>query len=300
MNRSKEEKKAENQKKVEAFRRDQWKYDLLESAVGKASIPLLTPTSRGAALEPISSGVVTKLRDRVFIFTALHSLKWLTEKPVFLPIRDGSIIQIEGTAHGKTKDDAGVFHVENKNLDPILDIAIPGGAVFAQSEILSDNLLLYGFPAREYSRDAKVQKVDCPPRMFQMKGLKGKAYRRLKRDPKDYILINWPNKVLGSQGFVGSPDLKGMSGCGVWYNPFVNRRPLSLHAADPMPRLVGIFIEQWRDRAMLIATNVQHHVEIVWMAYPELLERYREDIMRTIGQRRQLEEVVLDQEFWRR
>ncbi len=169
-----------------------------------------------------------------------------------------------------------------------------------QTNVLNDNLILYGFPAREYTRDAKAGIVNCPPQMFQMKGLVAKAYKRHQRDPKDYVLINWPNKLFGPKGIVGSPDLKGMSGCGVWYHPLVNARPLSLHAADPMPRLVGIFIEQWRDKAMLIATNVHHHAEIVWRAYPELLERYRADMIRRIAERNDLEQAFPDQEFWRR
>ncbi len=297
---SKEEKKIATARRLERLLLDDWKHKLSESFVGAASIPLLTPTSRGSALEPISSAVVMKLRDHVFIFTAVHSLKYLAEKPVFIPIRDGSLVQIEGQAHGKTSEDAGVFRVENKDLDPILDIAVPGGAVFAQTNILTDHLTVYGYPAREYSRDAKAGWIDTPPRAYQMSGLKEKAYMRRKRNPADYILINWPKKVLGPKGLVGSPDLRGMSGAGVWYNPFVNSRPLSLHAAGPAPRLVGIFIEQWRERAMLVATNVRHHVEIVWSAYPYLLDRYREDMKREVAEQAELEELVPPSEFWRR
>ena len=119
-------------------------------------------------------------------------------------------MQIEGTAHGNRNLDAAVFNIENKDLAPFEDIALPGGVVFMQSDVLKNRLVLYGYPARECKRERGT--ISCPPRQFEMRGKSEQVYKRAKRSPNNHILLNWPNKVLGVNGLVGSPSLAGMSG----------------------------------------------------------------------------------------
>jgi hypothetical protein len=290
MGRSKAEKQAATRRRVESLRQNQWKYDFLEGLIRFASVPLLVPTTRRASLEPLASGVLIKIDGRVFIFTASHVLEDLKGQPIFIPVRNGLIVEVEGTGRGNRAIDAGVFTVENKDLEPFLDIALPAGIVFAQSDVLEDRLILYGYPAREYKRNGKV--IDCPPRQYQMTGKPASAYCRLERSPASHILMNWPNKVIGPRGIVGSPSLAGMSGCGVWFVPHITARPLSIHAPQPHPCLVGVFIEQRKNEAMLIATNVSHYVQIVWAACPDILEKYRETYRTRIAEMHTLETIL--------
>ncbi len=60
---------------------------------------------------------------------------------------------VGGWGHGSTVLDAGVFHVGNSDLSPFLDAALPGGAVFAQLEVLEDHLALFGHPVNPIPKD---------------------------------------------------------------------------------------------------------------------------------------------------
>jgi hypothetical protein len=285
----KEEKKNDTVQRIAAVRRSQWKYEFLRQVIRGASIPLLTPTSRRTAFEPIGSGVLIKKRGHVFICTAQHVLQRFVGSPIFIPTGGGLLVQIEGHGHGNSVHDAGVLHVENKDLRPLLEVALPAGAIFLQSKVLRHNLVLHGYRANQYHRDATTKTVSCPSHNYQLTGLREKAYKRADRSPANHILMYWPNKLLGPNGCVGSHELAGMSGCGVWFVPQVNREPLSIHALDQLPRLVGIFIEQRRDQAMVVATNICRHAEIIRAAYPDLRERDREHYERRIEEMERLE-----------
>lgn len=287
MRRDKTDRQKVVERQIESVRQKQWKYQFLGGIIRHASVPLLIQTPRGNSFELIASGVLTKIAGHVFLLTAGHALESLRSHDIFIPVRDGRILPIGGSAHGSRALDAGILHLENPDLSPYLDIALPSGVVFAQSNILEDRLVLSGYPARNFRRNGKV--ASCDPAIYEVKGKPESAYRRFGRDPAKHILMEWNKKVYGPQGIVRSPSLAAMSGCGVWFVPTVTSRPLSIHAPGPLPRLIGIFIEQRRRDAMLVATNVDVHVRAVWEAYPQILDLYRETYKALAKDRSELE-----------
>jgi hypothetical protein len=287
MRRDKTERQKMVERQIEFVRQNQWKYQFLEGIIRHASVPLLIQTPRGNSFELIASGVLKKIAGHVFLFTAGHALETLRGHDIFIPVRDGRILPIGGSAYGSRALDAGILHLENPDLTPFLDIALPAGMVFAQSNILEDRLVLSGYPARNFRRKGK--NASCDPGIYEVKGKPESAYRRVDRDPAKHILMEWNKKIHAPQGVVRSPSLAAMSGCGVWFVPPITSRPLSIHAPGPLPRLMGIFTEQRRRDAMLVATNVDVHVRVVWEAYPQILDLYAETYKALVKERSEAE-----------
>jgi hypothetical protein len=250
MKRIRQARREESRRRIEWVEARQPLFEPLTRIAGKATVPLLK--DQKGTLVHVGTGVLTKLRDHVFIFTAQHVLKDLAGNDIYAPI-NGKIMPVGGWGHGSTTLDAGILHVENPDLNPFLDAAIPVGAVFAQSEILGDRLALFGHPAKPIPKNGAAT-------IYQLRGKNAAFYKRLNLSPDLNILLNYPKKVIGPHGSVRYPPLEGMSGSGLWFAPQVTSKALSVHAPGPLPRLVGIFIEQRRRDACLVATNVNHHV----------------------------------------
>lgn len=277
--------KEQSRRRIDYVAARQPLFEPLTTIAGKATIPLLKDEK--GALVHVGTGVLTKLRDHVFIFTAQHVLKDLAGYNVYTPL-DGKIMPLEGWGHGSTALDAGIFHVENPDLNPFLDAAVPGGAVFSQSDILEDRLAIFGHPAKPVYKNGGAT-------IYQLRGKSAAFYKRFDLTPDTNILLNYPKKVTGPHGSIRYPPLEGMSGSGLWFAPQLTARALSIHASGPLPRLVGIFTEQRKRDNCLVATNVQHHVMFVWQKFPFLLERYRAEYVRLIDERLQFEkELGLD------
>lgn len=118
----------------------------LPREVTDASIPLLAAAPDGNGLEALGSGVLLRSQGKVVIFTALHVLAALRGKDLVVPVRGGKLVQVGGYANGSTKMDVAIFDIRNPDLAPFRDIALPGGVVFQQSEILDGRrLLLHGY-----------------------------------------------------------------------------------------------------------------------------------------------------------
>ena len=257
-------------------------FEPLTRYAGRATLRLLKDEK--GTLVHVGTGVLTKLRDHVFILTAQHVLKDLAGFDVYTPIA-GKIMSLGGWGHGSTVLDAGIFHVENPDLSSFLDAALPGGAVFAQSDVLGDRLALFGHPANPIPKDGAAT-------IYQLRGKALPFYKRLNFNPQTNILLNYPKKVIGPHGSVRYPPLEGMSGSGLWFAPQLTERAISIHAPGPLPRLVGVFTAQRRRDNCLVATNVQHHVMCIWQRFPFLLERYRAEYERLNRERQQFEKKL--------
>ena len=271
MSRSREKARAKTERNRARLRENQWRFDAVGQVVGAATVPLLTPCSDGN-VEPIASGVLTKTYGDVFLFTAAHALKDLEGRPVLIPGRDGKFLLVAGRAVGD-KLDAGVVKIEREDMAPLLDIALPGGMVFMQGDVLTDHLSLYGYAARAF----KIGEFgpEHPAYHYRLEGKQAHKYQRLGYSPQDHILLSWHKEILGHQVRERRPNMAGMSGSGVWFSPLITGRTIADHVQDPLPRLVGIFIEAKPRDSMLVATNVSHHVKLVCAAYPEIGERFR-------------------------
>ncbi len=278
--------KEESKRRIDYVAARQPLVEPLTKVAGKATVPLLR--NEKGTLAHVGTGVLTKLRDHVFIFTAQHVLRDLVGYDVYTPLGD-KIMSVEGETHGSTALDAGIIHVENPDLNPFLDAAIPGGVVFSQSEILEDRLALFGRPANPIPKNGAAT-------IYQLRGKDPAFYKGLNLSPDTNILLNYPKKVIGPHSSIHYPPLEGMSGSGVWFAPQLTDRALSIHASGPLPRLVGIFTTQRKRDACLVATNVRHHVRCVWHHFPFLLERYQAEYAKRNDEQQRLErELGLDE-----
>jgi hypothetical protein len=234
--------KKQKQKKVadqiDSVRRSQWKFNLAKTAVAHASVPLMVKASGSHSYDLIASGVLINILDHVFLFTAGHALEALKDSSIFVPIRDGRILEIGGAGRISPKLDAGILHLEVQYLDQFRDVALPAGLVYATELLIPDPLILYGYPARNFKRKGKV--ASCVPGFYLMTTRTESVYKRLRYDPRDHILLDWPKKLFGPHALVRSHSLAAMSGCGVWLIP----QPGSPHLKhstlfpSPLPKLV--------------------------------------------------------------
>jgi hypothetical protein len=277
-------------RQIASVRQGQTKNDVLLEVTRYATVPLLTPTSRGGSYELLASGVLIKNSGHVFLNTAAHVLRAFSNREIVIPVRNGQLISLVGDGHGNEAFDAGILDIKNSDLAPLLDIALPAGVTFAQNELLLDRLVIYGFPARNFHRNGKI--VGAHPGIFALRGKEASAYSGMNKTLNDFIIMNWPKKIYGPTAVVRSPSLAGMSGCGVWYVPQQTSKQLSIHAPGPMPRLIGIVIEQRRRHAAVVATNIRHHIELKYRHFPEILEAARSTYVARIAERLRVEENV--------
>jgi hypothetical protein len=111
-----------------------------------------------------------------------------------------------------------------------------------------------GYPRRAVRREGRVLIHDL--RFMVLTGQPIGLYEKLGLRPPEHIVMEFGKRVIGPKGFAQVPAIRGMSGGGVWIFPALEKSP-------PRKKLVGIFVEARKKKAVTIATSISVHLSLI-------------------------------------
>jgi len=263
--------------------------DLAEDRVNEAAAvlrgrirPVVVPTA-GSKPNAVGSCVLLKVAGRAFCVSAAHVFDQVIRAGgggVFL--QDGRIARFDAAfftteipASGRRLDDrfdVGITELSNGiNLEESRSFLTIGD--LAQEEVNAPRGLyfLFGYPvSRTGLKKNQIGRDVFRENLSRFFGFEPDAHAfegmGITRDT--HVLVHVDRRTSDSQKRQpDGPELRGMSGGGMWRLPPVTDRI----AEDQRPKLVAIFIEDPDENgARLLGTRIGVAVELLRLAFPEL------------------------------
>jgi len=234
---------------------------------------------QGDELKQDRTGVLLQISDDHFFITAAHYLDGITKHDIPCFIATGS----DGQSPIPLDDVHGVV------TDPLLDIA-----VIHLSEGISDSLaqhkrflrmcdldlvatssvgiyMVFGYPLAWSDSDKQTQSIFSCPLRYGTLLYDGPPASDSNYTPEKHILLGYdqiPVEVMHC-GTVTPPDVKGMSGCGIWR--LAQSRPGLFESWMPSERrLVGIQHAWHASKGYLKGTWIKHAIHVIYQQFSEL------------------------------
>jgi hypothetical protein len=227
------------------------------------------------------SGVLLKIETRAFILTAGHVVKVLSD-----PKNEGASLWVASMGPLQVPmyqlDPSEIAYTPNEDYDiAIIPLSEYQGKALSQakrflrlSELERDQDLLQGaycvlgFPAKHNTPDYETRIIDVTPFMYTSMLDSG----ALDAKAGVTIALKWTKTVIrdAQQNEIRMPELKGISGCGIWRLFVTDKHGDRLSKWSPdLIRLVGIE-HHTATRKRIKGTIVAHTLAAIASRYPEL------------------------------
>jgi hypothetical protein len=260
--------------------------------VENAIIPIYTiPKTKGhlkkkKKFEQIGSGILVKIKDSYFVFTAEHVFKDTGEYAIAIGAGDGSPIQqFNGNRYSsknpnKTEKDiydAAVYHIEEN---------LPEN--FKNKCISLDQLDLNGYDSekpiylisgfRVKDSNTKGNSVSSKRKSFTSIEFAEEEYSSFKFPLESHIILAYEDQMLIDNNWKMTPRPRGMSGGGIIKVLGTTTSKVENNQMEFKQVLSAITIEQHREKhnqpSILIGTRLKVHLGLIYQFLPELLDEF--------------------------
>ncbi|MEM5548800.1 hypothetical protein [Pseudoalteromonas fuliginea] len=256
-----------------------------EQRVENSVLPIYHTLKSDTKPEQIGSGVVVKISDEYFIFSASHVFDVIGKFSLLIGLGGGEkLVQFPGErfstkrgVSGNHRDDpidASVFHIQDGPTEKLSDIALTIEDLETDYQDDSKNVhMAAGFRVKKSNTQGNQAngKRECFPSVEYGK----KEYSILKIDRENQIALAFENQVLMNGNWQTSPKPTGISGGAIIKVCGVSMTPPFKSVAEPKQKLVGITIEQRREKhrkpGALIGTRISVHLSLIHKYLPEVL-----------------------------
>lgn len=261
----------------------------MEQTVEKAIIPIYYIPKRKAHEKPktkpeqFGTGVLVRIKDQYFIFSATHVFHEFEGKAVLVGIgKNEPIEQIGGErfSTGNLKSnkidlyDATVFHIQTNITEKLKKLAITlEDFDFKGYDSEIPVFMIAGYLAKESNTSGN--QIKSKSKNFSTVEIKD--YNEYGYDKESQIVLAFENQVLIDNQWKTSPKPKGMSG-GAIIKAQGTSMNIDLKAQTRKPKrqlLSAITIEQHRDKGdklgFLLGTRINVHLGLIYK-FLELLE----------------------------
>jgi len=260
--------------------------------VEKAIIPIYTipktkeHLKKKKKFEQIGSGILIKIKDSYFVFTAEHVFEDTGEYAIAIGAGDGSPIQqFEGSRYSSKnpnkikKDiyDAAVYHIE---------VELPEN--FKSKSITLDQIdldgydsekpvfLISGFRVKDSNTEGNA--VRSKRKSFTTIEFKEEEYSSFKFPIESHIVLAYEDQMLVDNNWKMTPRPKGMSGGGIIKIIGTTTSKVSNKEIGFKQVLSAITIEQHREihnqPGKLIGTRLNVHLGLIYQFFPELVNDF--------------------------
>jgi len=277
---------------IELSQRSSFKALEAKQTVESAVIPIYGFRKRKAherkspKQEQIASGVLVKIKDEYFIFSATHVFWDFGDKALITGPMDGNLTeQIAGErfSTGKIdnpkadKYDASVYHIQSKLSDDLKGLAIGLEKFdFTGIDKTKNVFLAAGFRVKKSNTVAK--NIYSKREAFPTLEFDEKDYRIYGVDFNSQILLAWEDQVLVDKKWQTSPIPKGLSGGAIIKVIGTNLLPIERTDEKVEQKLSAITIEQHRKKGNkighLIGTRINVHLGLIHQFLPGLLDDF--------------------------
>ncbi|WP_214845439.1 hypothetical protein [Exiguobacterium sp. S90] len=275
----------------------QQQYMSVKQTVEKAIIPIYhIPLNKKVPIQ-IATGVLVKIRNEYFLFSASHVFDDIGEKAILTSSGPGigsKIIELAGERYSSPKGpdgthlndpiDASVYHIKTKLPKTLKKLAIGENHLLRNNDFQLYNhhpfYIAAGFRAKKSNTANNIVKSKAEGFLFLE--AKEESYQKHKLDNINHICLSYPDQFLVDGESKISPTPKGFSGGGII--GFVSASkdiPLSQVSKMCQQKLIAITIEQRRgdklNEGILIGTKIEIFMYLVDMCFLDLLDVSRKN-----------------------
>jgi len=236
--------------------------------------------------EQIASGVLVKIKDEYFVFSATHVFWDFEDKALITGPMNGNLTeQIAGErfSTGNLEDpkadkyDASVYHIQSKLSDDLKSLAIGLEQFdFTGIDKFKNVFLAAGFRVKK--SNTVGQNVYSKREAFPTFEFDEKDYKIYGIDFNSQILLAWEDQVLVNENWQTSPVPKGLSGGAIIKVKGTNLLPVKKAEEKVEQKLSAITIEQHRKKGNkighLIGTRINVHLGLIHQFLPGLLDDF--------------------------
>ncbi len=233
-------------------------------------VPIFHGSDEGT-LQPAGSGVLVRLGSRAYLVSAAHVLDHC-EFGVFVPKTTHLVEPLENTPiltglrAGASRDDDRVdvgfvrlTTAEKEDFNErLLDLDVVSGPPMP---IATTFFVALGFALKSHTANRSTKTIQSQITCFMTGLAEESVYERAHVDPRSHILLRFDQRSVATKSGRGSlPDMKGISGGGVW--------PVRVDLSDSVaqiPLFGGIVIERpslhRSSLAVTRGTLIRHFIE---------------------------------------
>lgn len=254
--------------------------------VENAVVPIYFPLKSGSRSEQIGTGVVVRIKDEYFIFSASHVFEEIGAHRLLIGTGDGSkLLSLSGDRFSRSKGpsgthkddpiDASVFHIQSNISPKMKEIAITiNDFDLSQDDNSRAVFMAAGFRTKKSNTAGKKAKSnrECFPSLEYSE----KDYSILNIDSNYHIAIAYENQMLIDGNWNLSPKPTGISGGAIIKIEGINLFPPFGLEKKTKQLLTAITIEQRREKpgkpGALIGTRVGVHLGLIDNYLPNILD----------------------------
>lgn len=248
--------------------------DVLTQKVANAALevtPILSVPNPPSAI-PMGCGIFLKINDDRYLISAGHLLNIKDWPNLMAPGANNKLVLLNGvilTTHKDTNTnnnlDFGILKFaerQNKHFEN-------GSFAFSNpSNIIVNHIVeqggyyvIAGYPVSGVKKTSGKAEFSPIPVKFLTYPIEDKKYEQHNFNPDHFILVKYQRKLapFGSNKKQITKELRGISGSGLWYIPNWNDRKNGI----PKFYLVGIMVENYKDRGFLVALRIDFATETI-------------------------------------
>ncbi len=236
--------------------------------------------------EQIGSGIMVKIKDQYFVFTADHVFADTSDYAIAIGAGDGSPIkQFEGSRYSSNnpnktnKDiyDAAVYHIECELPQAFKSIALTLDQIELDGyDSEKPIFLISGFRVKDSNTEGDA--VRSKRKSFTSIEFNEEEYSSSGFPKESHIVLSYEDQTLVNDNWKMTPRPRGMSGGGIIKVLGTKTSEVDIKEKELKQVLSAITIEQHREKhnkpGMLIGTRLNVHLGLVYQFFPELLEDY--------------------------
>ena len=131
--------------------------------------------------------------------------------------------------------------------------------------VTTSNYLMVGFPVTRTKKKPQAKKLKVEPFIFLSKLGESRLYKKVGVEDHSHFIVKYrKRKIKDFNGkIIIGPDPFGMSGCGLWHVPVLQRNDQN----EVPSRLVAILHEWRKEESLLIATRIHIVTEVIRKAF---------------------------------
>lgn len=245
------------------------------SRVQSATVPVYLEST--PAPEHIGSGILIRIGDEHFMFTAAHVADFRSSGALYLggesfPIRMFGTVTHTKPPHGdrlRDKVDAALIHLSEETTRHLQahEFLSIGELDVASMPRHDDYYLVAGYPCTQQRFVSNTGMIEALLYPFVAVSKLEASYTDISLDPNHHILLGFSKKEMWrrDRGRVTAPDLYGISGGGIWWLPDYTGPHCD------WPRLHALAIEWHVDsRRQVLGTRISVLLSAVWRDFPAL------------------------------
>lgn len=256
------------------------------SKVEDAVLPIYFPTRDDQRPEQIASGVVVKIQNDFFVFSASHVFDDIGEYQLLLGVGDGrKLLSLQGERfssargpsgkHADDSIDASVFHIQSPLANDLEPFALSVADLdWGQNQSERSVFITAGFRTKESrtrGRQAFANRAGIPSLEYSEL-----EYSALELDSSLHIAIAFEDQIWTGAQWQTSPSLRGISGGAIARITGISvTHPFSV-SDNAKQLLTAIVIEQRREKhgkpGAIVGTRISVHLSLIQKFLPNILE----------------------------